>query len=148
MNRSTQQHDNPLARVALAAPPALGRAMSIGGRAAGAAFAIAVAAGQSFERTRALAVVIAVLALVSLLPVPRQIARRLPWPGAGVVFFGGALLAPLAGGILMVAAGAVAALGAAIDDRHAGRMTGVPSFFTGFGLMAVAVVAIVLGIEG
>ncbi len=147
MNHMTHER-NLLSRLALAAPAGRGPLLSLGGRIAGGALALAIAADQPFERTRVLAIALAVVALATTLPAPGWWAARLPWLGAGVLFFGGALLAHLAPGALMLVAGALAALGAALDDHRRGRMIGVATFFTGFGLTSLMVVAIILGIEG
>jgi hypothetical protein len=147
MNSITTTH-NPIARAALALPPWLGLTLARGGRLAGIALAASIALDQSYDRTRAVSIAFAVPAAASLLPLPSRLAARLMWTGAGVLFFGGALLAGSALGLLMAVAGAVAAAGAAIDDRQRERVTGVPSFFTGFGLVAAITAAAVLGIEG
>jgi hypothetical protein len=139
---------NPLARAALAMPPALGWWLSLVGRGAAAGLALVIAVDQSYTRTRVLAVALAVVILLSFVPLMFRFAQRFPWVGAGVAFFGGSLLWFAPSGKLMLLAGALAGLGAALDDVHAGRMTGVASFFTGFGLTLVMVAAIVLGIDG
>jgi len=139
---------NPLARLARALPSGTGRLLSLGGRIAAGGMAIAIAADQSYARTRSLALAAAVLVLLSCLPVPAGLRRRLPWLGSGVAFFAGALLLHLPAGVAMLAAGAGAALGAAVDDAQQGRAVGAPSFFAGIGIVVVLVAVIVLGIEG
>ncbi len=148
MSSNATTAPNPLARLAWALPAGFGRLLSFGGRIAAGALATAIAADQSFARTRSLALVAAVLVLATCLPVPARLAGRLPWLGAGVAFFAGALLLHLPAGVAMLAAGAGAALGAAVDDVQQGRATGVPSFFAGFGIVAALVAVIVLGVEG
>ena len=148
MNRTTKQNINPLARVALGLPARTGPVLSLVGRLAGIVLAVAVIGDQEYDRTRAFAGAMAVLAAAGLIPRPGWLARRMPWVGAGVLFFGGALLASMALGKLLILSGAIAALGAAIEDRQQGRMTGAPTFFAGFGLVSVVVAVIVLTIEG
>ena len=139
---------NPLVRVARALPAGSGRLLSLGGRAVGGALALAIAAGQDYDRTRALALVLAVVGLASCAPLGGWLRGRLPWLGAGVLFFGGALLAQVGLGRWVLLCGALAAVGAAIDEGQDRRQTRVAAFFTGFGLIVLAVAAIVLGIEG
>jgi hypothetical protein len=148
MNSHAQSPANPLVRVARALPAGAGWPLALGARIAGGALAIALAADQTYDRTRTLAGVIAALALVSCLPLGGSLRERLPWIGAGVLFFGGALLAGLTAGLLVLLCGAIAALATAIQEQHDRRASAVPSFFTGLGVTLVAVVAIVLGIEG
>jgi hypothetical protein len=148
MNQSMKQNTNPLARAALTLPSRTGLALSLVGRIAGIALALAIVGDQDYDRTRAFAGAVMALAALSLIPRPVGLARRLLWVGAGVLFFGGALLGSMALGKLLILSGAIAALGAAIEDRQQGRMTGVPSFFAGFGLVSLVVATIVLTIEG
>ena len=148
MNTNASSSRNPLARTALTAPSWLGQALSLAGRALGGGLALVVAAGEDYDRTRLLGVALAVATLASFAPVPPRFRGRAAWIGAGLLFFGGALLTSLAAGLAMLATGAVAALGAALDDEHRGRPTGVPSFFTGFGLTLAIVTVIVLTVEG
>ena len=139
---------NPLTRAVTMAPARTGRLLSYGGRAAGAALAFAVAVDQSYTRTRTLALALAVLALLTLFPPRVRLAGRLAWLGAGLVFFGGALLAHLPPGKAMLAAGVLAALGAAVDDQNTGRTTGAPWFFMAVGVLIALIAVIVLSIEG
>jgi hypothetical protein len=148
MNQTMNQDINPLARVALGLPVRTGFVLSLVGRVAGIVLALAVIGDQDYDRTRAFAGVVAALAALSLIPRPTGLARRLTWVGAGVLFFGGALLASIALGKLLILSGVIAAAGAAIEDRQQGRMTGAPSFFAGFGLVSVMVAVIVLMVEG
>jgi hypothetical protein len=139
---------NPLARAAAAIPTGVGWMLSNAGRAFAIALAILVAVDQSYTRTRTFAVVVAVVVAITLIPLAGRWFSRLMWLGAGMTFFGGALLAHLTTGKLMLLAGVLAATGAAIADQHAHRPTGVAWFFTGSGLVAALIAAIVLGIEG
>ncbi len=148
MSTTVQHEPNPLRRVALALPAGVGRLLSLASRIAGGALAVAIAVAQDYDRTRAFAVVLTVVALVSCLPLGGWLRERLPWLGAGVLFFGGALLAQVGLGRWVLLCGALAAVGAAIDEGQDRRQTRVAAFFTGFGLIVLAVAAIVLGIEG
>lgn len=145
---ATATRPNPLARATARLPTHTGWARSNAGRALGAVLPILVAVDQSYTRTRALGIAVAVAVAVTLVPLAVRWSSRLMWLGAGVTFFGGALLANLTTGKLLILAGALAAAGAAITDQHAHRPTGVAWFFTGSGLIAALVAAIVLGIEG
>lgn len=146
MSRQIAPPLNPLTRVARALPERSGSLLALGARIAGSAFAIAVAAQQSYDRTRALAVVLAAVALLSCVPVPGWLRDRLPWLGAGVLFFGGALLAHLDAGKALLLCGALAAAAVAVDEQQHRRPTTVSAFFTGLGVVVLAVTAIVLGI--
>jgi hypothetical protein len=147
MTRITRHRHNPPTGAALALPSWTGRRLSIVARLTGATLALFIA-GESFDGAQTFAVVIALLTLAGLLPAPSGLARRLPWVGAGVLFFGGALLAHLALGQLVIVAGVLAAAAAAIDDQQQRRTTGALAFFATFGLMALVVAATVLGFEG
>lgn len=148
MKRATKQDVNPLARVVLSLPEGAGLIVSLAARFSGIVLALLVIGNQSYDRTRAFAGAVAVLVALSLTSRPRGAARRLPWIGAGVLFFGGALLGSLTLGKLLILCGVIAALGAALEDRRQARMTGVPSFFAGFGIVSLTVAAIVLTVEG
>jgi hypothetical protein len=148
MNEIPLHQPNPLARLARAVPSATGITLSLGARLAGVALAATIAVEQSYDRTRLFAVAVAALALFSCLPLSAGLRGRLAWLGAGLLFFGGALLAGLGTGLLVLLCGAVAATGAAIDEQHHRRRTDVPSFFMGFGITAGLVVLIVLAVEG
>lgn len=148
MNGSLASQPNPLIRLARALPSGTGTALSLGGRVAGALLAAAIAVDQSYDRTRLFAIAIAALTLLSCLPFAARFRSRLAWAGAGLTFFGGALLAGFGAGLLMVLCGAFAAIGAAVDEQQRGRRTEVPSFFMGFGVTAALVAIIVLAVEG
>ncbi|MGH2583671.1 MAG: hypothetical protein ACRDJE_02020 [Dehalococcoidia bacterium] len=141
-------HPNPLTRVARSLPADLGPALAVGGRIAGVAAALALALDQSYDRTRALALALAVITALTLAPLPARLRAQLPWLGAGVLFFGGALLTSFTVGWLILVSGAVAALGATLQEQRSGRPTAVPAFFMGFGMIVLFVAAIVLGIDG
>ena len=143
---------NPLSRIALEAPGALGPAISIGARVVGSALALYIAQDQSYDRTQVFAIGIAVAALISLVPLPRAIAVFVPALAAGALFFGGAALAgeTPAAGIAMLIAGAAAMCGALIVNQRAGASpaAGLASFFIGLGVDVAGVVAIALIVEG
>ena len=148
MNSSLAPQTNPLIRLARALPSGAGPALSLGGRIAGAVLAAAVAGDQSYDRTRIFAIAIAALAALSCVPFAARLRGRLGWAGAGLVFFGGALLGGFGAGLLMVLCGTLAAIGAAVQEQQREQHTEVPSFFMGFGATAALVAIIVLAVEG
>jgi hypothetical protein len=125
-------------------PDDSGHIVSMAARAVGAALAAWIAVTVGFTPTRLLAAFLAAAATLSLVPLPGRWFVRLPWHGAGALFFGGALLAHLPAGVAIAALGALAALAEVVDDVQRDRPTGVPSFFTGFGIVAVAVIALMV----
>lgn len=144
MNGQPITAEQPLTRLALALPAWLPAALSYGGRLAGTALALAVLLDQSYGRTRVLAAALAATALLSLLPLPGRAGRWLPWLAAGMLFFGGALLAHLPAGIALIVAGALAAAGVAAGERRRGEPNGVAAFFAGLGLLLATVTLTVL----
>ena len=112
------------------------------------ALAIAMAVTQSYEPTRIFAAATAILVALTCMPFPVRHRGWLTWLGAGFVFFGGALLAHIPAGVVLLVCGTLTAFGAAIDEQQRGRRSSVLMFFGGFvGAMAVAV-AIILTFEG
>lgn len=147
MNRSTAANLNPPARLARALPAGIGVTVALLARIAGIALAITVAATQSYDPTRVFAATIAGLVAFTCGPLPARLRGRLTWLGAGLVFFGGALLVHIPAGALMLVCGVLAAIGAAVDEQQHTRRSTVLTFFGGFvGAMAAAV-AIVLAFE-
>jgi hypothetical protein len=147
MNSPAQSTANPLVRAARTLPAPAGWPLALGARIAGGALAIGIAAGQTHDGTRVFAAVMAALTLLSCLPLGDRLRARLPWIGAGVLFFGGATLTYLTAGVLLLLCGVLAAAATAIQEQHDGRTTAVPWFFAGFALVLVAIVCVVLGIE-
>lgn len=141
---------NPLARIALEAPALFGPAISIGARGVGAALALYIAQDQSYDRTQVFAAGLVVVAVLSVVPMPRGIGGFASALAAGALFFGGAMLWDQAAGIAMLIAGAAAACGALIANHRAGASpaAGVAGFFIGLGLDVAGVVAIALTVEG
>jgi len=143
---------SPLARVADATPPWLGPALSLGGRAAGAALAISIAGNETYDRTQIYAVGVALLAVASLLIV------RAPWlllplaegAAAGVLFFSGAMLWSLTAGMLMSVAGVAALAGTLLKQRRAGHdpLPALVGFFGALGLSIAWVIVVALAVEG
>ncbi|MFN8559207.1 MAG: hypothetical protein U0531_18330 [Dehalococcoidia bacterium] len=145
--RANTSH-NPLAEVARAVPDRYGWLLSVLGRGVAAGLAIALAGDQAYPRTRTMAIVVAALIVVTLMPASGRWGQRLQWIGAGMAFFGGAPLWSFTLGKLILGCGVLAAAGAAIDDVHRGRMTGVSSFFTGFGVTSLAILVVLLLVKG
>ena len=143
---------NPLARIALEAPAALGPAASIGARAVGAALALYIAQDQSYDRTQVFAIGLAVAALLSIVPLPGPIGGFAAAVGAGALFFGGAALAgeAPAAGVVMLVAGAAAAGGALMAVRRAEQtpLAALIGFFAALPLLIAAVALIALAVEG
>jgi hypothetical protein len=148
MNRTQSGQVSLPVRFARRLPIGTGLALSLGGRLAGGAAAAALAIDQSYEGTRTVAGVLAALAVLSCLPVSGRLRDALGWIGAGILFFGGAVLASFASGLLMVFCGVLAAIGVAIDEQQRGRVTSVLALFAGFGLTLVLVVVTVFRLEG
>ena len=144
MNESATANPNPLARWARSLPAGIGVAVALVARIAGIALTIAVVLTQTYEPTRIFAATIAILVGFTCIPVPTRFRAWLTWFGAGLVFFGGALLAHIPAGVLMLLCGSLAAIGAAIDEQQRGRRSTVLMFFGGFAaVMAVAVAVII-----
>jgi len=145
---NTLPESNPLSRAALALPSRSGALLAHVARPLAAAAALSIVLDQSYARTRILALVLAVLVLLTLLPLGGRLRLRLPWIAAGLLVMGGALLAHLSGGVAMIVLGALAAVGTAVDDVQAHRVTGAPAFFAGFGIALALITVIVLTIAG
>ncbi len=141
---------NPLARLALEAPPMLSILLSIGGRLAGTALAAYIASDQSYDPTQVFVTGVAAFALLTLVPAPRGARVALSALASGVLFLGGALLVNQAAGVAMLIAGAAAVLGVLMSSRRAGGELTPPlgGFFAGFGLTALWVIAIIFTVEG
>jgi ABC-type transport system involved in cytochrome c biogenesis permease subunit len=148
MDRMANQTLHPLARMALRLPAHAGLWLSLAARVAGVGAALVIVGSQDHEGSRVFAGAVTVLGLASLPLRPAWTTRSLPWLGAGVLFFAGALLASMTAGTLLIFAGGIGALGAAIEDRQQDRQTGALWFFVGFGIIAVLVAMTVLAIEG
>ena len=131
MERSTRASQNPLARIAESIPAVPALAVSMLARLVGAGAAIYYAydqdvlfPGRHFPRTWVFAIVIASVALLSLLPWERIFPRRealAVWAGAlgcGILVFGGANLAHKAPGVVVLVAGVVAWLAFAAAAHH------------------------------
>jgi hypothetical protein len=148
MNQTTITNPNPLARWAGSLPNGIGATVALLARIAGIALAIAVALSQSYDPTRVFATTIAALVALSCIPFPIRNRGWLTWLGAGLAFFGGALLAHIPAGALMLLCGALAAVGAAVDEQQRSRRSAVLFFFVGFGVSMAVAVAIILSFEG
>jgi hypothetical protein len=134
--------------MARALPPRIGTVTALVARITGAALAAGVAVDQTYEGTRIFASVIAALVLLCCLPFPSRVRGRLAWLGAGLMFFGGALLAHIPAGMLLLVCGALAAIGEAIDEQQHGRRSEVLAFFAGFALTMAVAVATILSLGG
>ena len=143
---------NPLSRIALEAPAALGPAISIGARVIGAALALYIAQDQSYDRTQAFAAGLVVIAALSIVPMPRGIGGFAPALAAGALFFGGAALAreTPAAGVTILIAGATAACGALIANHRSGAtpVAALIGFFAALPALIAAVALIALTVEG
>ena len=134
MAARTSAAPNPLARVARNVPELPALAASIVARLTGAAAVLYYAydqdtlfPGRHFPRTWTFAIVIAGIALLSLVPWARVATRRpglATWAsalGCGVLVFGGANLAQQPAGVVALAAGVLAWLAfAAASSRRPG----------------------------
>jgi hypothetical protein len=110
--------------------------------------AAAIAITQDYESTRIFAAVIAILVASTCLPFPSGVRVRFAWLGAALLFFGGAILAHLPAGVLMLLCGVVAAIGASLEEQQRGRRSSALFFFAGFGIVMALVFVIVLGRGG
>lgn len=146
----TPADSNPLARLANAVPNSVAIALSYGGRSVGALLALYVAYDQVYDRSQAFGVSVAVLALLSLAPVPRRFATVVSALGGSLILFGGALLWSESAGPWMVLAGAAAVCGALVSAQHGGRRIGdaISGLFFGSGVDAALVFAIIFLVEG
>ncbi len=153
---------NPPGRLSAAIPPTPAIAASIAARLVGAAFALAYAynqdvlfPGRHFPRTWVFVAVIAGVAVVSIVPWSRLVARPglATWIaalGCGVLVFGGANLAQRAEGIVVLIAGVVAWLALALGSHARGASMGalVSGLLSG-SLLTFALVALtVSGVPG
>lgn len=162
MERSTRASQNPLARIAESIPVVPALAVSMLARLVGAGAAIYYAydqdvlfPGRHFPRTWVFAIVIASVALLSLLPWERIFPRRealAVWAGAlgcGILVFGGANLAHKALGVVVLVAGVVAwlAFAAAAHHKRADAGTLVSGLFVGSlaSFLTVAVCVFLIG---
>lgn len=141
---------NPLSRIALEAPAAVGPVISIVARVIGAALVLYIATDQSYDRTQVFAVGLAVVALLSIVPMPDGIGGFVSALAAGALFFGGALLWDQAAGVAMLVAGAVAWIGTLIANHRVGLEPGrgIGGFFFGLRLAVAGVAAILFTVEG
>ena len=140
---------SPLTRTAAAAPPWIGRSLAFAARAGGAALALTVAAGETYDGTQLFALGLAAAVAASLLAValPARLAPLAEALAAGTLFFSGALLWSLGTGMAMTALGAAAIAGTLIATLRAGRdaRPSILAFFAGLALTvgwAVVVIAV------
>jgi hypothetical protein len=117
-------------------------------RAAGVVLALFVTADQSYDPTQVFGTALATIVGLSLIPVSAR--TLLGGLGAGVLFFGGALLWAQAAGVAMLALGAIAGVASAIDALHQRRdvTATVVVFFAALALVVAATVTIILTVEG
>jgi hypothetical protein len=144
------RYDNPLARIADAVPSRVAEATSIAARAIGAAAAAYIAFDQSYDPTQAFAAGVIAVALASLIPVPAPWRMALAAFGAGVLFFGGALLLHEAAGVVMLVAGTVAAAATFVVGHRREDAVGLPvaAFFVAAGATIGWVAVILFMVEG
>ena len=150
MSTRSEANPNPLARAAEAVPDGAGHALSIGARVIGALASLSIAIDQSYDRTQALAAGAAMIALLSLVPLPSTGRVWFSSLGAGGLFFGGSLLLGYEAGVAMLAAGAIGALAGLLQSHRDGSQlaAAVSAFFMGSGITAAGVALIILTIEG
>ena len=150
MAAHTASPSNPLSRLALSVPEEAALALSYGGRIAGALLALYLTYDQTYDRTRALALGLAVLALLSLAPVRSRFATLTSTLGASIVLFGGALLWSETAGMFMLFAGVAAVIGAMISSHRSSRPIGaaVSALLLGAGVDSALVFAIIFTIKG
>jgi hypothetical protein len=157
MQRATMQPaSNPLASLASALPvPAL-IATDVAARAVGGFLSLVYAWSQYndfdqfFGRTWALAIVVAAVAQLSLVPRIDSRAIFIRAAGTAVLFFGGAMLASEWTGMVMVLCGAIAWLATAsiAHQRGVGPGAAVGGMIVGTAALFAVVGVIFLTIEG
>jgi hypothetical protein len=147
-----REASNPLAAAALAMPDGAAAAVGMAARAAGGLLALWIAidgianSDDTYTRTVAFAIEAAVVAGLSLTPLPGRWGTFVSVLGGAVVLFTGALLWFEVAGMLMVPAGAVAVLAALAHSYRRGdeMSVGVGAFFVGSGVTAILIADVVL----
>jgi len=140
---------NPLANLAQSIPQQTARGASVAGRLFAAGLAMTVAFDQSYDPTQVFVVVVAALVAATVVPLTGALGDIAAGLGAGLAFFGGAVLTHLAPGLAMLAIGAFAGLGAAVVAAKANR----DATLVGIGFVAAVFVtgalqgALVFGFE-
>ncbi|MCC7364720.1 MAG: hypothetical protein IT303_10135 [Dehalococcoidia bacterium] len=146
---------NPLARAAELLPARAAVAVSIAARVLGALSVLWYAYdqydafdGRYFPRTWAYAVAVAVLAVVSMVPVRGWAGVAASAAGAGLLVFAGAILAREPWGVAALVAGAVAwlAVASAAYQRGGGSPAAIVGLFAGAGLAFAVAVGVALGV--
>jgi hypothetical protein len=143
---------NPLARVALDTPAWVAQALSIGGRVTGAGVALYVFGDEAYDRTQMVAAIIALVPVLSLVPLRGVAGAALPALAAGLLFFCGAAFAgetPVAGASMLVA-GVAAAAGTMMASHRGGRPAwlALGGFFAAMPALVACVAAVALLVEG
>jgi len=141
---------NPLAQAAESLPEGLALTVSVVARAAGAALALYVAFDQSYDRTQVVAVAIAVVAALSVVPVRGNLGGWISVFACGALFFAGALLLDQTAGVGMGIAGAVGAVATLAGMHRSGKnaASAVGALFFSLGAVVALVFAVLLLIEG
>jgi hypothetical protein len=141
---------SPLSRVGASIPARVATVLSVGGRVGAAAVALLVALDQTYRPTEAFAPAIAILILLSAVPVPGRTGMWLAGLGASLAFFGGAVLFNVWIGWLMVPFGVVAIVGVFAKAYHRGENMFLMAIALAAGppIIGVLVAAVVLGVDG
>lgn len=150
MEATPRAAQNPLAQAAAVVPTELALWLGIAARVAGAGLAIIYAFDQSYDRTQVFTVVLAVLAVLSLVPLRPSLETWAASLASGLLLFSGAVLAHEVAGVGMLVMGALGWIAAA----HAAYRRGVPAGTAVSGLFLSAgatfglIVLVLLLVEG
>ena len=144
-----QSRPNALSTVANAISERSALIVSLLARIVGASGALYIASDQSYDRTQAFCVLLAVLAVASAYPYRGTVGAVLGGIGAGLLFFGGAALFEQTTGVVLVVVGIVAAGATVVTAYRADKLAAfVIGFFCGAAVIVALVVAIALLVEG
>ena len=141
---------NPLILAAEAVPTKLALWLGIAARLAGAGIAIFYAFDQSYDRTQVFMVIIAALAILSLVPLRPSLEALAASLTSGLLLFSGAVLAQEPAGIGMLIAGCAGWIGTAITahHRHVSPGTAVAGLLISSGATVAMLVILALLVEG
>jgi hypothetical protein len=140
---------NPLARMAGAITARTEAGLSVIARLAGAALALGIGVEQSYDRTEVFTPLVALMAIMSCIPIEGRVGALFAGAGSGVVFYAGMVLTHLGAGIGMAAAGAVAGLAAiAWSSRAGGTWPAAIGFLASAGLVAAVMLGIFFTVGG
>lgn len=150
MEAAPRATGNPLAQAAAAMPTQFALWLGLAARLAGAGFALFYAFDQSYDRTQVFTVILAVLAVFSLIPLRPSLEAWTVSLASGLLFFSGAVLAHEPVGVGMLLAGALGWVSAASLAYRRALPAGsaVSGLFISSGITFGLIVLVVLSVEG